>query len=527
MKVILLQTAIADYRNKFIETLSQKYKENNIEFIIISGEKYFEESTKTSDFVLSLENTKKARNVFLLGRKALLQIYPLREALSADVVVCELNPRILNTWLIVFLRRILRKRVVVWGHAWPRQGQNSKTDFVRSIIRNTAHAVLLYTESQKSDLASKGCNSELFVAPNSLYSESDFSNVFSESSESIIYVGRLVQAKKISLLIKGASRLLKEHPKTRLEIVGTGPETDALQNLCETLGIADKVIFHGHISSHQKLKEIYSRSLVSVSPGYVGLSITQSFSFGIPMLIADNEPHSPEIEAFVPGLNGYFFSSDSPDDLFQKLLKCYQKRDETQKISNKIITDCIERYSAEKMAAGFYESTISKHRSPDKPMNLVLSSIRKILREARWLKIKASNIGKKIKRGENCYFGKNAEIYIPESIELGNNISFGSNTISQVNLCVGNDCLVSSKVSFIGNDHELFDTNTTSYFSGRNPPSKITLEGNNFIGFGSTLLGNITIGKDSIVAANSFVNKDIPPNCIVAGVPARIIRNRY
>ena len=148
------------------------------------------------------------------------------------------------------------------------------------------------------------------------------------------------------------------------------------------------------------------------------------------------------------------------------------------------------------------------------------------MRETRWIWLKIFNRGKIIK-GKNCYFGRNPELYIPDYISLGNNVSIGSNWTSQVNLVIGDDTLISSRVSFIGNDHDLFDINSTSYFSGRLSPATIKLEGNNFIGFGATILGNITIGKDSLIAAESFVNKNIPPNVIVAGIPAKIIGPRY
>jgi len=46
---------------------------------------------------------------------------------------------------------------------------------------------------------------------------------------------------------------------------------------------------------------------------------------------------------------------------------------------------------------------------------------------------------------------------------------------------------------------------------------------NVFIGSGAKVLGSITIGSNVVVAANAFVNKSIPDNCTVAGVPARVI----
>lgn len=44
------------------------------------------------------------------------------------------------------------------------------------------------------------------------------------------------------------------------------------------------------------------------------------------------------------------------------------------------------------------------------------------------------------------------------------------------------------------------------------------------IGSGSTILGNITIGENAIVGAGSLVTRDVPPNTIVAGNPAKILR---
>lgn len=47
---------------------------------------------------------------------------------------------------------------------------------------------------------------------------------------------------------------------------------------------------------------------------------------------------------------------------------------------------------------------------------------------------------------------------------------------------------------------------------------------NSFVGAGSIVLRNITIGENSIVAAGSVVTKNVPDNCIVAGNPATIIK---
>lgn len=70
---------------------------------------------------------------------------------------------------------------------------------------------------------------------------------------------------------------------------------------------------------------------------------------------------------------------------------------------------------------------------------------------------------------------------------------------------------------------------------GKKSPSAVTLPNENrylistgdnvYVGTGSTILGPVNIGSNVIIAAGSVVIKDIPNNCIVAGIPAMVIKN--
>jgi len=53
---------------------------------------------------------------------------------------------------------------------------------------------------------------------------------------------------------------------------------------------------------------------------------------------------------------------------------------------------------------------------------------------------------------------------------------------------------------------------------------KVVIKKNAFIGVHSVILPGVTIGEGAIVGAMSLVNKDVPPNTVVAGVPARVIK---
>jgi len=51
----------------------------------------------------------------------------------------------------------------------------------------------------------------------------------------------------------------------------------------------------------------------------------------------------------------------------------------------------------------------------------------------------------------------------------------------------------------------------------------VTLEENVFVGVRAIILRNVTVGQNSIIAAGAVVTKDVPPNSVVGGVPAKVI----
>jgi acetyltransferase-like isoleucine patch superfamily enzyme len=53
----------------------------------------------------------------------------------------------------------------------------------------------------------------------------------------------------------------------------------------------------------------------------------------------------------------------------------------------------------------------------------------------------------------------------------------------------------------------------------------IVIERSVWIAAGATIIGGVTVGENSVVAAGSIVTKNVPPNILVGGNPARIIRS--
>ena len=115
------------------------------------------------------------------------------------------------------------------------------------------------------------------------------------------------------------------------------------------------------------------------------------------------------------------------------------------------------------------------------------------------------------------------------SIIIGDYCTFGEyNHITSCNrISIGNGILTGRYVLITDNSHgNLSDEGINVLPIKRDLVSKgeIVIGDNVWIGDKATILGGVHIGNNVIIAANAVVNKDIPDNCVVAGVPARICK---
>lgn len=145
---------------------------------------------------------------------------------------------------------------------------------------------------------------------------------------------------------------------------------------------------------------------------------------------------------------------------------------------------------------------------------------------------------KNISIGSDCYIGSHVQLtawqdvngkpYHPEII-LGDNCSIGDDShVSCINKIVfGDGVRLGKKVLITDNSHGLFDLEQLQIAPNKRPmfsKGPIIIEDNVWIGEKASIMANVKIGKGTIVAANSVVTKDIPPYSLVAGCPAKIIK---
>lgn len=121
--------------------------------------------------------------------------------------------------------------------------------------------------------------------------------------------------------------------------------------------------------------------------------------------------------------------------------------------------------------------------------------------------------GKKNRISKNCKFNG--------PIQLGNNVYLNYNVDVRQNTFIGDNVTIGPNTAIISDSHEIGDKLKRA---GKSTFKKIVIQSGCWIGANVTILGGVTVGEGSIVAAGAVVTEDVPPNTLVGGIPARVIR---
>jgi len=139
-------------------------------------------------------------------------------------------------------------------------------------------------------------------------------------------------------------------------------------------------------------------------------------------------------------------------------------------------------------------------------------------------------IGKtaQVELGRWSWIGHGTKIRCHEGrVSIGAKTVMGQEcTISAFQLVsIGRECVIADRVMLIDFDHGVVEVERPIRHQGIY--KRDTIVGNNvWIGYGACILRGVTVGDNAIIGTNAVVTKDVPPNAVVAGVPAKVIRMR-
>lgn len=110
--------------------------------------------------------------------------------------------------------------------------------------------------------------------------------------------------------------------------------------------------------------------------------------------------------------------------------------------------------------------------------------------------------GENIRIGRNVFINQNCTMYDLGGIDIADDVMIGPN------------------VSLLTSSHPIAPSERRAFVIAK----PIVIERNVWIAAGATIIGGVTVGENSVVAAGSVVTRDVPPNSLVGGNPARVVR---
>ena len=122
--------------------------------------------------------------------------------------------------------------------------------------------------------------------------------------------------------------------------------------------------------------------------------------------------------------------------------------------------------------------------------------------------------------GENVFLQTPLKGVCFDQVKIGNNVFIMPDCLmmSRGGITIEDNVMIAANAQLISNNHDLHDRHILIC-------KPVCICRNAWIGAGATILPGVTVGENAVVAAGAVVTKDVAPNTIVGGNPAKFIKN--
>ena len=340
-KVYFITNIFPHYREALWREILLSYNFNTKFFYSTNNPLSIKEGQLKSDSLNSKIRTVKGYWLFkkyLIWQSDIVKVC-LTEQFDSIVFLGEMN--ILSNWIGALICRIRRKRVLFWSHGFY-GNESSLKYFFRKLFYKIANEHIVYEKRGKSLMINSGFKPQKVHV---IYNSLDYENqkiLFEKLKKSkvnpfaffrnntlpvFIYIGRLIESKKVDQLIHAFKNVNKYKQLCNLLIVGSGPEGEKLKGLAKNEITSKTIHFYGACYDENIISNLIFNSICTVSPGNVGLTAINSFSYGTPVITHNNfENQMPEAEVIKEGITGFFFKENDIFSLELALIDVLQSK---------------------------------------------------------------------------------------------------------------------------------------------------------------------------------------------------------
>lgn len=358
IRVLIQQPILPPYRLATFQALS---KHPDLEVIYAYGRKTKQRPLDSLENPEGLEVRVFDNIAFGDDIKVIIQpqIFKILKEVKPDATIFEFNPRAIVNFVAWKMARKSGASVTLWGQGIRPKGR-IKGFYTK--YANWADSTILYYPQGKDALVELGVPPQkLFPAWNSIETEeiAQLVEPYTPERNKIVIVSRMITPKKMPLLAQGYLLAMdKYNLDSDLILIGDGPDRAETERIIQESPHRDRVKFLGVMWKQTDIAPYYNQAYITICAGQVGLNAIHCMAYGVPMICADNEPHSPEIMALKEGENAYFFKADSAEDLAKTLADAKANPDQRMEYSRNGYEYTHATFSAQKMADNIAEAII-------------------------------------------------------------------------------------------------------------------------------------------------------------------------
>jgi acetyltransferase-like isoleucine patch superfamily enzyme len=144
----------------------------------------------------------------------------------------------------------------------------------------------------------------------------------------------------------------------------------------------------------------------------------------------------------------------------------------------------------------------------------------------KWTRLTEANRVQRLKAqlaayGEDVIIREGVHIIAPEKVRIGHHVGIGYNVMlnGRGGITLENFVLLGDNNVLATSSHPIEGVHFHNFWE-----KPITIKENAWLGANVVVLPGVTIGENAVIGAGAVVSKDIPPNCVAVGVPARVIK---
>jgi glycosyltransferase involved in cell wall biosynthesis len=231
-----------------------------------------------------------------------------------NVVVAMQNLRFPQFWLLPLVPK-RRWAIVYWGIGVSSQGglarRRGLATILRDLLASLSDGVAFYSRYPLRFYSARTL-SRAVVVGNSVESPLCFDSS-SKPKNRFLFIGALEGRKGLPILIRAFEQFLRGEASPKrielLRIVGDGPLREEIVTLVGKLGMAKRVVFEGSVLDAERKRAFFSDAVACFSPCQAGLSVVESFSFGVPFVTARTPVSGGEFLSIEDGVTGFFCQS--------------------------------------------------------------------------------------------------------------------------------------------------------------------------------------------------------------------------